>query len=69
MAVDTLTILIVFTLGAFTGTCVGLIIGYFAKKQQRDWADMTRNEKLTNTALVLGCSAIFIAALAWYAFR
>jgi hypothetical protein len=69
MAVDTLTLLIVFTLGAFTGTCVGLIIGYFAKKQQRDWDCMSRNEKLTNIALVLGCSAICIATLAWYAFR
>jgi hypothetical protein len=69
MAVDTLTILIVVTLGAFTGTCVGLLIGYFAKKQQQDWAGMSWNEKLTNIALVLGCSVICIAALAWYAFR
>jgi hypothetical protein len=69
MAVDTLTILIVVTLGAFTGTCVGLLIGYFAKKQQRDWADMSKNEKLTNIALILGGSGICIAALAWYAFR
>jgi membrane protein YqaA with SNARE-associated domain len=68
MAMDTLTILIVFTLGAFTGTCVGLLIGYFAKKQQRDWESMSLNDKLTNIALVLVCSAICIAALAWYAF-
>lgn len=69
MAMDTLTILIIVTLGAFTGTGVGLLIGYLAKKQQRDWDAMSRNERLTNIALVLACSAICIAALGWYASR
>lgn len=67
MALDTLTILIVFTLGAFVGTCAGLLIGYCAKKQRRDWGAMARNEKLTNIVLIILCSAICIATLAWYA--
>jgi hypothetical protein len=69
MTADMLTILIVVSLGLFTGTSVGLIIGYCAKKQKPNWQDMSRNEILANLALVITCSAICIGGLAWYAFR
>jgi hypothetical protein len=69
MTADMLTILIVVSLGLFTGTCVGLMIGYCAKKQKPDWQDMSRHEILTNLALIVICSAICIGGLAWYAFR
>jgi hypothetical protein len=69
MAADLLTILIVVSLGLFTGTGAGLIIGYCAKKQKPDWRDLSRTEVLTNLALVVICSGICIAGLAWYAFR
>jgi hypothetical protein len=69
MTSELLTILIVVSLGLFTGTGVGLIIGYCAKLQKPGWQEMSRNEILTNLALIVICSALFIAGLAWYAFR
>lgn len=69
MAADVLTVLIIVSLGAFAGTAAGLLIGFLAGKQKKDWAEMDRNEKLINLALVIACSAICIASLAWYVFR
>jgi len=66
MTMDLLTGLIIITLGAFGGTVLGLFIGYLVKMQKRDWKAMSRNEKLVNAALVIGCSALCIAGLAWY---
>jgi hypothetical protein len=68
MAADILTALIVVTLGAFTGTAAGLLVGYCAKTQGRDWAVMSQKDKRTNIALVIVCSVTCIAGLAWYAF-
>lgn len=69
MTADLLTVLIVITLGAFSGTVLGLLIGYFAKTQKSDWAAMSRRAIAINAALVLGCSALCITGLALYAFR
>jgi hypothetical protein len=69
MTADMLTILIVVSLGLFTGTGVGLIIGYCGKLQKPDWQDMSRNEILINLTLIVICSAICIGSLAWYAFQ
>jgi hypothetical protein len=68
MAADLLTILIILSLGLFTGTGIGLLIGFLLKTQPRDWHAMTRRQLLVNAALVLACSAICIGSLAWYAF-
>jgi ABC-type dipeptide/oligopeptide/nickel transport system permease subunit len=69
MTADLLTVLIIITLGAFSGTVLGLFIGYLGKTQKRDWSAMSRRAKLINAALVLGCSVLCIAGLALYAFR
>lgn len=69
MTVDVLSVLIVVSLGVFVGTCVGLLLGYLARKQQKEWGAMSPREKQVNIALVLACSAIAVAGLAWYAFR
>jgi hypothetical protein len=69
MTADVLTILIVVSLGLFTGTGVGLIIGYCTKKQKPDWREMSRNEILINLGLMVTCSAICVGSLAWYALR
>jgi hypothetical protein len=69
MTADMLTILIVVSLGLFTGTTAGLSIGYGAGKQKKDFQEMSGNGILTNLALVVICSALAIAGLAWYACR
>jgi ABC-type antimicrobial peptide transport system permease subunit len=67
MAADLLTVLIVVSLGLFTGTGAGLLIGYLAKKQKKTWGEMSWKDHYTNLALAGICSVICIAALAWYA--
>ena len=52
-------------IGLMAGTAIGLFIGYLAKMQRSRWADMTGREKAINIALVVICSVICIAALAW----
>jgi hypothetical protein len=47
------------------GTAIGLVLGYLAGWQKPRWADMTRREKTKNILLVLACSALLIAGLAW----
>ncbi|MCK9579836.1 MAG: hypothetical protein M0Q92_05225 [Methanoregula sp.] len=69
MSADLLTVLIVLALGVFFGTVIGLFIGYLAQQQEQDWQAMTDRQKLVNAALVIGCSILCIAGLAWYAFR
>jgi hypothetical protein len=68
MAADLLTILIILSLGLFTGTGTGLLIGCLLKTQKRQWHEMTRRELLINAALVGACSAICIGGLAGYVF-
>jgi hypothetical protein len=68
MTADTLSILIVLSLGLFTGTGAGLLIGYCARTQKKEFRDMSRREILINIVLIAVCSAACIAGLAWYAF-
>jgi hypothetical protein len=66
MTATLLEILMILSLGILAGTGTGLFIGFVARKQKRDWASMEKKDKITNILLVLVCSAVFIALLAWY---
>jgi len=61
-----LEILNIIALGILAGTGTGLLIGFLARKQTRDWASMERRDILISLALVAVCSAVFMAAMAWY---
>ena len=63
-----LDILMVLSLGLLAGTGTGLVIGFVAGKQSRDLAAMPKKDMITNVLLVLACSAMFSAVLAWYIF-
>jgi NhaP-type Na+/H+ or K+/H+ antiporter len=65
MYTDFLSIGMVTVIGLMAGTAIGLFIGYLAKLQKPCWVDMTGREKTLNIALVVVCSAICIAGLAW----
>ncbi|MFZ0004577.1 MAG: hypothetical protein WCC86_00930 [Methanoregula sp.] len=65
MSADFLSIGMVTVVGLMAGTAIGLFIGYLAKIQRSHWADMTGREKTLNMALILICSVICIAGLAW----
>jgi hypothetical protein len=58
--------LMILSLGILAGTGTGLFIGFIAGKQERDWTSMGKKDKITNLLLILVCSAIFMALLAWY---
>jgi len=66
MAATLLEILNIIALGILAGTGTGLFIGFVFRKQTSDWASMTRRDILINLALVAFCSAVFMAAMAWY---
>ena len=68
MSADTLSILIAISLGVFAGTIAGLLLGYLLRTQKGDLHAMTRRQVSINAALILLCSALAIAGLAWYAF-
>ena len=51
MAVDTLSVLIVLSWGLFTGTGLGLVLGFLGKTQTGDWREMTRRQILMNAGL------------------
>lgn len=68
MTATLLDILMILSLGILAGTGTGLVIGFVARKQKRDLAAMERKDMVTNVLLVLVCSAIFSAVLAWYLF-
>lgn len=69
MSADLLSILIILALGVFSGTIIGLLIGYLAHQQAPDWQAMTGRQKRINALIILGCSALCVAGIAWYAFR
>jgi len=69
MSADLLSILIVLTVGMFFGTIIGLLIGYLAHQQAPDWQTMTGRQQLVNGLLILGCSVLCVAGIAWYALR
>lgn len=68
MSADTLSILIVVSLGLFAGTGTGLFLGYIFRVQEKDGRCMTRRQVSINAALVVLCTALATAGLAWYAF-
>ena len=68
MTATLLDYLMILSLGILAGTGTGLVIGFVGRKQKRDWAAMEKKDKITNVLLVLVCSAVFIAVLAWYLF-
>jgi hypothetical protein len=55
-------ILMVLALGSLAGTGIGLVIGYLAKKWGKCTPIISRN---LEPALVIVCSCICIACLAW----
>ena len=68
MTATLLDILMILSLGILAGTGTGLVIGFVAQKQNRDRAAMQKKELITNVLLVLVCSAMISAVLAWYIF-
>jgi heme/copper-type cytochrome/quinol oxidase subunit 2 len=69
MITDIFAILMVISLGAMAGTAIGLFAGFALKKQKSEWSAMTRSEKSINISLVIVCSAVCIAGLAWYSLQ
>jgi ABC-type sugar transport system permease subunit len=65
MSTDFLSLAMVTVIGLMAGTAIGLFIGYLMKQQRSRWADMTGREKAVNIVLIVICSAICIAGLAW----
>ena len=68
MTATLLDILMILSLGILAGTGAGLSVGFFAKKQKRDWTAMQKKDKITTFLLVLACSVAVTAMLAWYVF-
>lgn len=66
MTVSTISVLMVISLGAMSGTVIGLMIGYALGTHKNDWSAMTRHEKTVTTGLVIACSGICCAGLGWY---
>jgi fructose-specific phosphotransferase system IIC component len=68
MTATLLDILMILALGVLAGTGTGLLIGFIARKQKRDWALMQKKDKISTILLILVCSATITAVLAWYVF-
>jgi NADH:ubiquinone oxidoreductase subunit 5 (subunit L)/multisubunit Na+/H+ antiporter MnhA subunit len=66
MSANVFDVLMVIALGALAGTGIGLLIGFFAKKQKCEWSAMTRKEQTFTIALVIVFYVICIAGLAYY---
>jgi NADH:ubiquinone oxidoreductase subunit 5 (subunit L)/multisubunit Na+/H+ antiporter MnhA subunit len=66
MSANMFDILMVIALGALAGTGIGLLIGFFAKKQKGEWSVMTRKDQTLNIALVIVFCVICITGLAYY---
>ena len=66
MSASLFDILMVIALGTLTGTGIGLIIGFFAGIQRREWSAMNRNQKTLQVALVILFCVICIAGLGYY---
>ncbi|MEN6396827.1 MAG: hypothetical protein ABFC78_10125 [Methanoregula sp.] len=65
MITDFLSVAMVTLIGLMAGTAIGLVIGYLIHTQQPHWTTMTGREKAITIALIIICSAICIAGLAW----
>ena len=68
MYADTFEILMMVAFGTLVGTGIGLVIGFVAKKQKREWSAMTREEQTVNIALVIMFCVVCIAGLGYYYF-
>jgi small-conductance mechanosensitive channel len=68
MTATLLDFLMILSLGILSGCGAGLLIGFLARKQKRDWAAMEKKDKITTILLILACSAAVTAVLAWYVF-
>ena len=68
MTADTLSVLTILALGLFAGTALGLLTGWLTGAQKNAPAAMSRRDLAITISLVLACSAIITAALAYYAF-
>lgn len=68
MTATLMDILMILSLGILGGTGTGLVIGFVARKQNRDRSVMQKKDMVTNVLLILVCSAVFSAVLAWYLF-
>jgi len=66
MSANMFDILMVIALGALAGTGMGLLMGFFAKKQKGEWSAMNRKEQTFTIALVIVFCGICIAGLAYY---
>jgi ABC-type antimicrobial peptide transport system permease subunit len=69
MITDIFAILMVISLGAMAGTAIGLVIGFALRKQKSEWSAMTSSEKSINISLIVVCSVVCIAGLAWYSLQ
>ena len=69
MITDMFAILMVISLGAMAGTAIGLFVGFALKKQKSEWSAMTSSEKSINISLIIVCSLVCIAGLAWYSLQ
>lgn len=66
MSANVFDILMVIALGTLTGTGIGLIIGFFAGIQRREWSAMNQNQKTLQVGLVILFCVICIAGLGYY---
>ena len=64
MNANVFDILMLIALGALSGTGIGLLIGFFLKKQKNDWSAMTRKDQTIAITLVIIFCVICIAGLA-----
>jgi CDP-diglyceride synthetase len=66
MSANVFDIMIVIALGILAGTGIGLIIGFFAGIQKREWSAMNRDQQIFQLALLIFFCVICIAILAYY---
>jgi hypothetical protein len=66
MSANVFDIMTVIALGTLAGTGIGLIIGFFAGIQKREWSAMNRDQQIFQLALLIFFCVICIAILAYY---
>ncbi len=66
MDANAFDILMVVALGSLTGTGIGILIAYGAKKQKSRWTAMSRKDQTINIALMIIFCAICCEGLGYY---